>query len=89
MAADFGIRGNGITVNSISIGSVWTDALRDGGKYLGPGWEKKIEDLTITKRIGQPEDIASIVAFITSPESRYISGNLIPANGGALAMLQG
>ena len=40
-----------------------------------------IEQLSI-KRIGKPEDIANIVSFLCSDESEYITGQVIPVDGG-------
>jgi 3-oxoacyl-[acyl-carrier protein] reductase len=37
------------------------------------------------KRAGQPEDIADVVAFLASNESRWITGQVIAVNGGQLA----
>lgn len=88
MAAEFGARGNGITVNSISIGPTDTDALRGALQHGGAEFEKMLKNMTLTKRIGQPQEIANVVAFIASPQSSTITGNQIPANGGALATLQ-
>ena len=34
------------------------------------------------KRLGQPEDIAGIVAFLASDEARYITGQVISVSGG-------
>lgn len=89
MAAEFGLKGNEITVNSISIGPVYTDALQAAIDDHGRDFVPSLKNLTLIKRIALPEEIANIVAFIASPLSSNISGNQIPANGGALASLQG
>jgi NAD(P)-dependent dehydrogenase (short-subunit alcohol dehydrogenase family) len=34
-------------------------------------------------RWGEPEDVSDIIAFLASPESRWITGQLIDASGGA------
>jgi 3-oxoacyl-[acyl-carrier protein] reductase len=34
-------------------------------------------------RVGQPEDIADVVVFLTSDEARWVTGQLIRVNGGA------
>jgi NAD(P)-dependent dehydrogenase (short-subunit alcohol dehydrogenase family) len=36
----------------------------------------------LTPYVGEPDDVASLVAFLASNESRYITGQLIPVNGG-------
>jgi NAD(P)-dependent dehydrogenase (short-subunit alcohol dehydrogenase family) len=35
-------------------------------------------------RIGQPEDIAAVVAFLLSDDARYMTGQSVAANGGAI-----
>ena len=43
--------------------------------------EDIIEQLSI-KRIGKPEDISNIVSFLCKDESEYITGQVIPVDGG-------
>ncbi|KAF7196506.1 Short chain dehydrogenase asqE [Pseudocercospora fuligena] len=88
LAATFGVQ-KGITVNSISVGPVETDALRESFAAKGPEFEAMAHKWPLLQRIGQPEEVANIVAFVASPGASYIHGNQIPANGGGLAMLQG
>jgi 3-oxoacyl-[acyl-carrier protein] reductase len=38
-------------------------------------------------KVGAPEDIAGLVAFILSPEGRYMHGSLIDMDGGATKTL--
>lgn len=69
-----------IRVNCVSGGLVDTDAV----KYF-PDFEnlkKEVVSRTPAGRIGQPEDIAKIVAFLASPESAWIIGQTIVADGG-------
>ncbi|MDG4862989.1 SDR family NAD(P)-dependent oxidoreductase [Streptomyces sp. T-3] len=39
---------------------------------------------TLVGRVGEPDDIAAAVAFLASPEARYITGEFLNSNGGAL-----
>ena len=67
-----------ITSNVIAPGYIETDMtsfLDDENK------EKIIEQLSI-KRIGKPEDISNVVAFLCNDESEYITGQVIPVDGG-------
>lgn len=39
---------------------------------------------TLVGRVGEPEDIAAAVAFLASPEARYLTGEFLNSNGGAV-----
>lgn len=67
-----------ITSNVVAPGYIDTDMtafLTDEQK------DNIIEQLSI-KRIGKPEDVANIVSFLSSEESEYITGQVIPVDGG-------
>ena len=67
-----------ITSNVVAPGYIETDMtsfLNDQNK------ENIIEQLSI-KRIGKPEDISNLVSFLCSEESEYITGQVIPVDGG-------
>tara|TARA_Y100000022_G_scaffold156650_1_gene139022 strand:- start:699 stop:1427 length:729 start_codon:yes stop_codon:yes gene_type:complete len=67
-----------ITSNVVAPGYIETDMtsfLDEQNK------ENIIEQLSI-KRIGKPEDISNIVSFLCSEESEYITGQVIPVDGG-------
>jgi 3-oxoacyl-[acyl-carrier protein] reductase len=69
-----------ITVNSVLPGAVNTDAMRDQ-----PGGETFISNeiaQTPLRRLGEPNDIADIVAFLVSDDARWITGQCIGAGGG-------
>lgn len=76
LAHEVGARG--ITVNSVLPGATLTPALIHAGQ--------KIIDAEIARtplgRVGEPEDIADIVGFLVSEESRWITGQTIGAGGG-------
>ena len=71
MAHDFGPLG--VRVNAIAPGEVET-------AILSPGTDKIVEKLPM-QRLGQPEEVASAIYFLCSPESSYISGAEIEVNG--------
>jgi 3-oxoacyl-[acyl-carrier protein] reductase len=76
-ALEFG--GRGITVNAVSPGATDTELLR----AANPG--QTFEDVVATtalKRLGQPEDIARVVAFLAGPDSAWITGQVLRADGG-------
>ncbi len=68
-----------ITVNSVLPGAVNTDALRENMDSAAVEGEIAVTPL---RRIGEPEDIASIVAFLASDEGRWVTGQRIGAGGG-------
>ena len=76
-AAEFGARG--ITVNCILPGLVDTPMVKD----LPPAFKKAAADNTLFGRIGMPQDIAAVAAFLASDEAGWITGQSIVANGGS------
>ena len=72
----------GIRVNTIAPGEIQVD--RDPEVYLaGPGRERLSR--VPLRRAGTPEDVAALVVFLASDASAYISGTVIPVDGGQLA----
>ena len=72
MAADFGP--HGIRVNSIAPGEIDTS-------ILSPGTEEIVREIPL-RRLGEPEEVASMIYFLCSDQSRYVSGGEIHINGG-------
>jgi 3-oxoacyl-[acyl-carrier protein] reductase len=66
----------GITLNSVAPGTTQTDMVE------GHAWTAKVPRWAALRRIGRPEDIADIVAFLASDEARWLTGATLPANGG-------
>jgi 3-oxoacyl-[acyl-carrier protein] reductase len=64
-----------ITVNSVSPGATETDMMPDAAREIAP-------KMTALGRLGQPADIADVVAFLASDAARWITGQNIGANGG-------
>ncbi|USB32302.1 SDR family oxidoreductase [Paenibacillus sp. YPG26] len=70
-----------ITVNAIKPGITNTDM--NAGTLQDPDGEKFVAGLSAFNRVGQPEDIADIAAFLASSDSRWVTGQLIDASGGS------
>jgi 3-oxoacyl-[acyl-carrier protein] reductase len=70
----------GITVNAVAPGYVETDMSAQGIGDPAP----IIRGIAL-KRAGTPDDIADVVAFLASEASRWITGQIIHANGGQVA----
>lgn len=74
-----------IRVNAVCPNEVNTPMIRSGFEVRGLDPEKAIDDLNASVplgRIAEPEDIADVVTFLASEQSRYLCGALIEANGG-------
>jgi 3-oxoacyl-[acyl-carrier protein] reductase len=71
-----------IRVNSLNPGMVETEGVHAAG-FIGSDFQKKTESETPLGRIGQPQDIADVAAFLASDESFWLTGQTIEASGGA------
>ena len=76
MAQEVGSRN--ITVNAVAPGFIDTDMTR----ALPEEQRKKLESTIALARLGQPEEIAAVVAFLCSDAASYITGETIQVNGG-------
>jgi 3-oxoacyl-[acyl-carrier protein] reductase len=72
----------GITVNAVLPGATDTDMFRDNNPEES---RKALLSMTALGRIGEPADIADVVAFLASDDGRWITGQSIRAAGGLLA----
>ncbi|HVC71484.1 MAG TPA: SDR family NAD(P)-dependent oxidoreductase [Acidimicrobiales bacterium] len=72
----------GIRVNTIVPGLIITDAVR---AHLTERMLDGLGRATLTPYAGEPEDVAHLVVFLASDESRYITGQMIAIDGGMSA----
>ncbi|HEY6414486.1 MAG TPA: glucose 1-dehydrogenase [Edaphobacter sp.] len=70
-----------IRVNSVNPGLTETEGTQTVG-MIGGDYQKNREAQTPLGRIGQPDDIASIVAFFASDDSGWLTGEIVRASGG-------
>jgi 3-oxoacyl-[acyl-carrier protein] reductase len=71
---------HGITVNSVPPGRIVSEQIL---RNYPPEFREREsrEDIPVGE-YGQPEDIANLVCFLASPRARYITGTVIPVDGG-------
>jgi NAD(P)-dependent dehydrogenase (short-subunit alcohol dehydrogenase family) len=86
--ADLGIE-DGVQVNAINPGRVKTDRLQkmlvEEAEQYGGDVEAAVKAIALKSkivRLGEPEDIANLAAFMVSPNSRYMQGSLVDLDGG-------
>ena len=75
------MRGRRITVNAVAPGPVNTELFRSGKT---PELMEQIAKLAPLERLGEPEDIAAVVAFLASPDGAWVNGQVLRANGGVV-----
>jgi C-5 ketoreductase len=70
----------GITVNSVAPGITDTDM--GSWVHSAPGLKEEIEASSALGRLGQPADVADVVAFLASDDARWVTGVTLDASGG-------
>jgi 3-oxoacyl-[acyl-carrier protein] reductase len=70
-----------IRVNAINPGPIQTEGFK-AARFKESGFEEQMVKGTPLGRIGTPEDVAEIAAFLVSEEARWVTGSLIDAAGG-------
>lgn len=75
------MRGRQITVNTVAPGPTATDLFLNGKS------DQLIENIAKSaplERLGQPEDIASVVSFLAGPDGAWVNGQTLKVNGGVI-----
>jgi 3-oxoacyl-[acyl-carrier protein] reductase len=73
------MRGRQITVNAVAPGPTATDLFLKG---KSPELIDQLAKMPPLERLGQPEDIANVVAFLAGPDGGWVNGQVLRANGG-------
>ncbi|RYY25285.1 MAG: glucose 1-dehydrogenase [Chitinophagaceae bacterium] len=77
---------DGITTNAIAPGAILTPMVAEAFKQVNPQNPKAAESeyakANPTKRLGLPEEVAKVVAFLLSDDASYVSGQTIAIDGG-------
>ena len=77
----------GVTANAVAPGFIQTDMTAATAARMGVSFEDFLTHAAAqipVQRVGQPEDIAATIAFLTSPEAGFVSGQVIYVAGGPL-----
>lgn len=74
-----------ITVNAVAPGFIDTRMARAAAERRGQSWDEfraTVERGIALGRIGQPADVADVVAFLCSDDARYLTGQILQVRGG-------
>ena len=88
LAPELGERG--ITINAVAPGGTASRMSKENGKLYTPPVLKDVPPDVLAKssnslqRIGRPEEIASAVSFLVSPDASYVTGSTLAVDGGRL-----
>ena len=81
LAKELGARN--ITANVIAPGAIATD-FGGGSNKTNDDKRKAIASITALGRVGEPEDIGGVVAFLCTPEASWMNGQRIELSGGMM-----
>jgi 3-oxoacyl-[acyl-carrier protein] reductase len=73
------MRGRGIRVNAVAPGPIATELFLNG---KSPELIDRMAKMNPLERLGEPDDIARLVAFLAGPEGAWVNGQVVRANGG-------
>jgi len=77
------VAGDGVTINTVATGMFATDRLADRHGSL-EGAEQAARERIPARRLGQSEEYGDLVAFLCSERAGYLTGAVIPLDGGML-----
>jgi 3-oxoacyl-[acyl-carrier protein] reductase len=77
------VAGDGITINTVATGRFATDRLADNHGSMKAAEDRAKEDVP-AGRLGTPDEYGDLVAFLVSERAAYLTGAVIPLDGGLL-----
>ena len=83
-AQEFGREYHGLTSNALALGMIETDLwerLPSDRKHF---WNEKLKETPVSARLGKPNDVAGLVAFLAGDQASWVSGQVIAVGGGNL-----
>ena len=75
----------GVTCNAVAPGPIETPLLMAAPAQLGELGEKIVKGMTrmtVMRRLGQPDEVAAVIAFLGSDEASYVTGETLGVSGG-------
>lgn len=75
---------SGVRVNGVAPGYIRTAQALSKEHSLGPEGLEKASEFIPMGRVGEPEDIADVIAFLASDAARYLTGQVVTVDGGLL-----
>lgn len=82
------VAADGITVNCVPPGRIDSEQIRNTLHPTQEARQRFIDENIPMGYFGEPEDLANLVAFLASPRARYITGCVIPVDGGMTRFIQ-
>lgn len=73
------LAGRGIRVNGVAPGPVDTDLFRSGKDEAAV---QRSAGMSPFNRVGKPDEVAEVIAFLASPKSSWVAGQIVQPNGG-------